>query len=59
MRTPGGALFELAEATGRGFLVDETAEELGTHMCIPPHWEDRRPEISQLEQLDTIETVVG
>jgi glyoxalase family protein len=59
MRTPGGALFELAEATGRGFLIDETAEELGTHMCIPPHWEDRRPEIAQLEQLDTIETVVG
>ena len=53
MRTPGGALFELAEATGRGFLIDETAQQaLGTHMCIPPHWEDRRPEIAQLEQLE-------
>ena len=59
MRTPGGALFELAHSTGRGFLIDEAADELGTHMCIPPHWEDRRPEIAQLEPIDTIETVRG
>ena len=58
-RTPGGSLFEFADSTGRGFMIDEAADELGTHMCIPPHWEDRRPEIAQLEQLDTIETVVG
>jgi len=30
---------------------------LGTHMCIPPHWEDRRSEISVLEPIDTVETV--
>jgi len=26
-------------------------------MCIPPHWEDRRSEISVLEPIDTVETV--
>jgi glyoxalase family protein len=57
--TPGGALFELASNTEQGFLIDEAEDELGTHMCIPPHWEDRRGEISQLEPIDTEETVVG
>jgi glyoxalase family protein len=57
MRSPGGALIELAHSTGRGFTIDEAADELGTHMCIPPHWEDRRAEISQLEPIDTIEPV--
>jgi glyoxalase family protein len=28
-------------------------------MCIPPHWEDRRSEISQLEPIDTEEKVVS
>ena len=28
-------------------------------MCIPPHWEDRRSEISQLEPIDADEKVVG
>jgi glyoxalase family protein len=59
MRSPGGALIELAYGSQQGFLIDEAEEELGTHMCIPPHWEDRRAEISQLEPIDTIETVVG
>ena len=58
-RTPGGALFEFAYSTPQGFFIDEAEDELGTHMCIPPHWEDRREEISQLEQIDTVETVVG
>ena len=57
LRTPGGALFELAYSTPQGFTIDESVDELGTHMCIPPHWEDRRPEIEQLEPIDTIETV--
>ena len=39
MRSPGGALVELAYSTPVGFLIDEAQEELGTHMCIPPHWE--------------------
>jgi glyoxalase family protein len=58
-RTPGGALFEFAYSTPEGFLIDEVADELGTHMCIPPHWEDRRGEISQLEPIETVEEVVG
>jgi glyoxalase family protein len=59
MRSPGGALIELAYSTPEGFLIDEAADELGTHMCIPPHWENRRAEIAQLEPIDTVETVVG
>ena len=57
LRTPGGALFELAYSTEAGFTIDEPEDELGTHMCIPPHWEDRRAEISSLEPIDTIEDV--
>ena len=59
MRSPGGALIELAYGTPQGFLIDESEDELGTHMCIPPHWENRRSEISQLEPIETVETVVG
>ena len=58
VRTPGGALFE-ATSKPEGFLIDEAADELGTHMCIPPHWEDRRGEIAQLEPIDTEEVVVS
>jgi glyoxalase family protein len=57
-RSPGGLLVELAWSTEAGFLIDEAEDELGTHMCIPPHWEDRRSEISMLEPIETIETVV-
>jgi len=59
MRSPGGALIELAYSTPEGFLIDEAEDELGTHMCIPPHWEDRRSEIAQLEPIETLETVVS
>jgi glyoxalase family protein len=58
-RSPGGALIELAYSTPEGFLIDEAEGELGTHMCIPPHWEDRRSEIAQLEPIETVETVVS
>jgi glyoxalase family protein len=58
-RSPGGLLVELAWGHDQGFLIDEAASELGTHICIPPHWEDRRAEIGQLEEIDTIETVVA
>jgi glyoxalase family protein len=40
-------------------MIDEAEDELGTHMCIPPHWENRRSEISQLEPIDSEERVVG
>lgn len=54
-RTPGGALIELAYSTPEGFLVDEPADELGGNVCIPPHWEDRRPEISRLEPIESVQ----
>jgi hypothetical protein len=28
-------------------------------MCIPPHWENRRAEIAQLQPIRTVEPVVG
>jgi glyoxalase family protein len=56
-RSPGGLLVELAYAAPQGFLIDESADELGTHMCIPPHWEHRRGEIAQLEPIETEEAV--
>jgi glyoxalase family protein len=58
-RSPSGLLVEFAYSTPAGFLIDEAADELGTHMCIPPHWENRRPEIAMLEPIDTVETVVA
>ncbi len=58
-RSPGGLLVEIAYGTPQGFLIDEAADELGTHMCIPPHWEHRRAEIGQLEPIETEETVVS
>jgi glyoxalase family protein len=57
MRSPGGALTELAWSTPQGFTIDESIDELGTHLCIPPHWEDRRSEISGLEPIETDEVV--
>lgn len=54
-RSPGGALIELAWSRPEGWSIDEPADELGTHMCIPPHWEDRRAEIAQLEDIRTDE----
>ena len=59
VRSPGGLLCELAYTVSPGLLADEAADELGTHMCIPPHWEHRRSEIAQLEPLDSIETMVA
>jgi glyoxalase family protein len=57
VRSPGGALTELAWSTEAGFTIDESVDELGTHMCIPPHWENRRSEISSLEPIETDEVV--
>lgn len=53
VRTPGGALFELAvtHADG-GWDCDESPEELGTRFQLPPQFESRRGEI--FEQLEHI-----
>lgn len=46
VRTPGGALFELAvtHADG-GWTCDESPQELGTKFQLPEQFEDRREEI--------------
>lgn len=43
-REPGGVLFEIA-TDAPGFTIDEPAEELGTHLMLPPQYESRREEI--------------
>ncbi|WP_137389991.1 ring-cleaving dioxygenase [Rhodoligotrophos defluvii] len=43
-REPNGILFELA-TDGPGFTADESVEELGTHLSLPPFLEHRRAEI--------------
>lgn len=44
-RSPGGILVECAATVPQGFTVDEKADELGTHLLLPPWFEDRRAEI--------------
>lgn len=46
-REPGGVLFELA-TDNPGFAVDESVEELGTHLKLPPQYEGRRAEIEKV-----------
>ncbi len=43
-REPGGILFEIA-TDPPGFQADESFEELGTHLKLPPWLESRREEI--------------
>ncbi|MBN4075822.1 MAG: glyoxalase [SAR86 cluster bacterium] len=45
VRTPGGALFEAAVSKPQGFLVDESYENLGKSLQIPPFFESRRDEL--------------
>ncbi|HEY1025469.1 MAG TPA: ring-cleaving dioxygenase [Sphingobacteriaceae bacterium] len=45
-REPGGVLFELA-TDNPGFDVDETVEELGTHLKLPSQYEDIRSDIER------------
>ncbi len=45
-REPGGVLFEFA-TDAPGFLVDESRDELGTNLRLPPWYEARRAEIEQ------------
>ena len=47
VRTPGGALFEATVSKPQGFLIDETYEQLGTAMQIPPFFANRREELLQ------------
>ncbi len=43
-REPGGVLYEVA-TRGPGFTVDESTEELGQALKLPPWEEERRPRI--------------
>lgn len=45
VRTPGGALFEAAVSKAEGFLVDETYDQLGKTIQIPPPFIARKDEI--------------
>jgi glyoxalase family protein len=44
---PGGVLFEVA-TDGPGFTIDEPREELGSHLKLPPMYEDSRTEIERI-----------
>ncbi len=45
-REPGGILYEIA-SDNPGFTVDETLEELGTHLMLPPWYEIHREKIER------------
>ena len=53
VRTPGGALFELAVTTPKGWATDESPNELGSAFQVPPQFEAQRDDI--LGQLEPIE----
>ena len=44
-RSPGGVLVECAATAPGAFARDEPYSELGTHMLLPPWFEQRRGEI--------------
>ena len=46
-REPGGVLFEIATEPP-GFTLDETLEELGTHLRLPPSMESARSQIEKI-----------
>jgi glyoxalase family protein len=46
-REPGGVLFEIA-TNPPGFTVDEKAEELGTHLVLPPWLESIRGDLEEI-----------
>lgn len=46
-REPGGVLFEIA-TDPPGFATDETLENLGTHLKLPPWIESRREEVERI-----------
>ena len=52
VRSPGGILVECAATAPGGFAKDEAFNQLGTHLLLPPWFEERRTEI--LGMLDPI-----
>ena len=47
LREPGGVLFEIA-TNPPGFTVDEKAEELGTHLVLPPWLESIHRDLEEI-----------
>ena len=45
-REPGGVFFEIATDVP-GFTVDESVEELGTSLKLPPQYESRRGQLEE------------
>jgi len=45
VRSPGGILVECTANVGSGFYRDETREELGTRLNLPPWYESQRADI--------------
>ncbi|WP_339757485.1 glyoxalase [uncultured Hoeflea sp.] len=45
VRSPGGALFEIAWTVPEGWAKDEPADAIGTTLVFPPWFEDRREEL--------------
>ncbi len=45
-REPGGVLFEIA-TDNPGFAIDETVEELGSNLLLPPQYEAARAQIER------------
>jgi glyoxalase family protein len=53
MRSPGGALFELAWTVPEGWAKDEAPDAIGQSLVFPPWFEDRRAELMEgLEKAD-------
>jgi glyoxalase family protein len=46
-REPGGVLFEIA-TNPPGFSIDEKAEDLGTHLVLPPWIESMRKDLEKI-----------
>jgi glyoxalase family protein len=54
VRSPSGALFELAVSVPKSFSIDEDPDKLGQEFKLPPQFEPRREElISRLEPIQT------
>jgi glyoxalase family protein len=55
VRSPGGALFELAWTTPEGWTKDEPAGSIGKTLVFPPWFKDRENELrAGLEQADFV-----
>lgn len=59
-RCPGGILIESCCNFGEGFQRDETIEELGKNLHLPPWWEHRKEEMmAQLEPITVSDMAVA